>query len=89
MLFLSVIDQGRYEIFSLFLKVVMRDPDEVIAVYDDVGNMKPPEGMRNFFYQSCSTRYPFVSSSLMIPSDPTRWPAPTTMKYVSPVPRKS
>jgi len=24
----------------------MRDPDEVIAVYDDMGNMKPPDSMK-------------------------------------------
>ena len=48
MLFLFVIDQGCYEIFSMFFKVVMRDPDEVISVYDDMGNMNPPDGIRNF-----------------------------------------
>ena len=55
MLFLFVINQGCYEILSLFFKVSVGDPDKIIAVYDDVGNMIPPDGGRKFPVQICLT----------------------------------
>lgn len=42
-----VFDQGKDQLSPLCLKVIVRDADDVVAVYDDVGNMKPPVSIGN------------------------------------------